>query len=366
MEPIDPLRFEIDPDIRRARTPPGAFYCDGPAHAAVCERIFPSSWQFVGTTELARVPGAVHPFPFVPGACEEPLLLVRDEADRLRCLSNVCTHRGNLVVEAPGTAKSLRCRYHGRRFGLDGRFQFMPEFDGVEDFPAPCEDLRELALEAWGPLLFTALDPAMSFGEWMGPVRDRLGWLPLEEFRHDPSRSRDYVVKANWALYCENYLEGFHIPYVHASLSEALDYGEYTTELHPWGSLQLGLSKDGEDCFDLPADSPDAGRPVAAYYWWLFPNLMLNFYPWGLSVNVVKPLGVALTRVSFLSYVRDESRIAQGAGADLDRIEREDEAIVEMVQRGVRSRIYSRGRYSPRREQGTHHFHGLLRRRLGR
>ncbi|MCA9243853.1 MAG: hypothetical protein KDA32_07875, partial [Phycisphaerales bacterium] len=102
------------------------------------------------------------------------------------------------------------------------------------------------------------------------------------------------------------------------------------------------------------------GSAVAGYYFWLFPNLMLNFYPWGLSVNIVKPLRADRTRVSFLAYVVDESKLDSGAGAELDRVEREDEAIVEMVQRGVRSRLYDRGRYSPTREQGTHHFHRLL------
>jgi choline monooxygenase len=99
---------------------------------------------------------------------------------------------------------------------------------------------------------------------------------------------------------------------------------------------------------------------VAAYYYWLFPNLMLNFYPWGLSINVVKPLAIDRTRVSFISYVWDESKLEQGAGAALDRVEREDEAVVESVQRGLRSRLYGRGRYSPRHEAGTHHFHLLL------
>jgi choline monooxygenase len=87
---------------------------------------------------------------------------------------------------------------------------------------------------------------------------------------------------------------------------------------------------------------------------------MLNFYPWGLSINVVRPLAVDRTRVSFLSYVWDESRLDQGAGAALDRVEREDEVIVESVQRGTRARLYTRGRYSPTREQGVHHFHRLL------
>jgi choline monooxygenase len=87
---------------------------------------------------------------------------------------------------------------------------------------------------------------------------------------------------------------------------------------------------------------------------------MFNVYPWGISVNVVVPLAVDRTRVTFLPFVWDESKREQGAGGGLDRVEREDEAIVEAVQRGVRSRLYDRGRYSPARETGVHHFHRLL------
>ena len=42
------------------------------------------------------------------------------------------------------------------------------------------------------------------------------------------------------------------------------------------------------------------------------------------------------------------------------RVEREDEAVVEAVQRGLRSARYDRGRYAPVRELGTHHFHRQL------
>jgi choline monooxygenase len=99
---------------------------------------------------------------------------------------------------------------------------------------------------------------------------------------------------------------------------------------------------------------------VAAWYWWLWPNTMLNVYPWGISVNVVKPLAVDLTKVSFLAYVWDAAKLERGAGATIDRVEREDEVIVESVQRGTRARLYDRGRYSPAREQGVHHFHRLM------
>ena len=100
--------------------------------------------------------------------------------------------------------------------------------------------------------------------------------------------------------------------------------------------------------------------PVAAYYYWIFPNLMLNFYPWGLSVNVVQPRGIDRTRVLFRSYVWDAGKLGDGAGNDLDQVEMEDEEVVQQVQRGVRSRFYDRGRYSPSKEQGVHQFHRLL------
>ena len=351
---------EIAEDIRRAATLPSRVYTDPRMHALAVERVFARSWQLVGDTQLARVPGQVHPFTLLEGCLDEPLLLARDGEDELRCLSNVCTHRGNLVAESAGNQPFLRCRYHGRRFGLDGRFLSMPEFEKAERFPTAADDLPRVPLAQWGPWLFASLRPAMPCDELLAEVAARVGWMPLADFRFDPSRSRDYLVRANWALYCDNYLEGFHIPFVHAGLAGALDYGEYRTELYPWASLQVGVAAEGEEAFDLPSGSPDHGQRIGGYYFWLFPNTMLNFYPWGLSINIVKPLAVDRTRVSFLSYVWDPAKLDRGAGSGLDRVEREDEAVVESVQRGLRSRLYDRGRYSPYREQGVHHFHRLL------
>jgi choline monooxygenase len=351
----------IASDIRRAATLPSAYYGDPGIYARQKERIFARSWQLVPGAERLKAGGHVLPFTLLDGCLDEPLLLTVDEAGESRCMSNVCTHRGMLVVEGEAHTRTLRCRYHGRRFGLDGGFVSMPEFEEVEGFPCPADDLPKLPLERWGPLAFTSLDPAMSFAEWMGPVRERVGWLPLERFVFDADSSHDYLIRANWALYCDNYLEEFHIPYVHQmTLGDALDYSTYRTECFAFANVQLGTGRAGESLFDLPDDHPDAGTPMAAYYFWLFPNLMLNFYPWGLSVNVVTPLGPDRTRVSFLSYVWRPERRGEGAGSELHRVEMEDEEVVEAVQRGVRSRLYDRGRFSPRREVGVHHFHRLM------
>ena len=93
---------------------------------------------------------------------------------------------------------------------------------------------------------------------------------------------------------------------------------------------------------------------------------MFNFYPWGLSVNVVKPLDINRTKVSFISYVYDPSKLEKGAGSSLEKVEREDEFVVENVQKGVNSTFYKAGRFSPTREKGVHHFHRLLAEFLGK
>ncbi len=119
--------------------------------------------------------------------------------------------------------------------------------------------------------------------------------------------------------------------------------------------MQVALARE-----PVAASPDDARASVAARYWWVFPNLMINAYPWGLSINLVQPLAPDRTRVAFRSYVAEPALVDQGAGGALDTVEREDEAIVEAVQRGVRSRLYRGGRYSPTHEPGVHHFHRLL------
>lgn len=361
-QPLAPAALDVAPEIARASTLPGAFYGDAALHALARERVFAPSWQWLGDDGRVRVPGAVWPLVLLPGCLDEPVLVTRDRDDRLHALSNVCTHRGARVCDGAGTETVLRCRYHGRRFALDGRFLSMPEFEGVEGFPSPDDDLPRLALAGWRQFLFASLDPepAVPFAELIAPVEERVGWLPIEQATFQPAHSRDYLVRAHWALYLDNYLEGFHVPFVHAGLAESLDYASYRTELFARGSLQIGVARGAEDAFDLPASSPDRGQRVAAYYFWLFPNLMLNVYPWGISVNVVQPLGPERTKVSFLSYAWDPAGPRTAGVSSLDRVEREDEEVVESVQVGVRSRRYRRGRFSPAREQGVHHFHRLL------
>ena len=353
----------VDEDVRAASTLPAAVYTDPDLYSAQIERAFAPAWHLAPAPPAA--PRAAEPWTLMPGSLDEPLVWTRDENGGLHCLSNVCTHRAARVVDRVSCGPVLRCRYHGRRFTLDGRFLSMPEFETASGFPAPSDDLLSLATGRWGPLTFVTLGADVAFDEWIGPVRARIDALGPETWQPDAEAARDYDVRAHWALYCDNYLEGFHIPFVHQALAAAIEYGSYRTETWPHGSLQIAIAREGEPAFDLPAGHPDFGERIAGYYVWLFPNLMLNFYPWGLSVNVVEPVAIDRTRVRFLCWVADAAFRGRGAGGDLHGVELEDEEVVESVQIGVRSRLYDRGRFSPTRETGVHHFHRILARTLG-
>lgn len=352
--------FFVDPDIAKAKTLSTDFYIDPKYFQKAKEKIFSRSWQFLGDTSLVEKAGQCFPVNLLENYLDEPLLLTRDKKQQLHCVSNVCTHRGNLLVGTPCLVTNIRCKYHGRLFQLDGKFISMPEFKEVEDFPRPEDDLQELDLHHWGNLLFATLSSPRAAEEFLQPMKDRLHWFRVEQMKYRADLSKTYDVRAHWALYCENYLEGFHIPFVHAGLNAVIDYGNYSTELFQLSNLQLGIAKGEEDCFDLPVNSSDYGKKVAAYYFWVFPNMMFNFYPWGLSINIVKPVSLHQTRVTFLTYVLDESKLNAGVGSDLDKVEKEDEEVVENVQKGIYSRFYKHGRYSVTKEQGTHHFHRLI------
>ncbi len=349
----------IDPDIRKAHTLPASFYTEAEMYALSAERIFARTWHYVADTEVLQRPGDVYPFILLEEILAEPLVLTKDENGQARCLSNVCTHRAKVVVEAPGNVSQLRCRYHGRCFRLDGSFKSMPAFEEAQDFPTHRDDLSAVPLQQWLCMWFTSLAPVTSFAEMLAPIRARVHFLPLHTLTFVAEASRTFEIEAHWALYCENYLEGLHIPFVHPALNKALEFPLYEYHLFDYCSLQLGVAAEGQPRFDLPADHPDQGKSVYAWYFFAFPNLMFNFYPWGLSLNVVEPRGIDRCRVHFRTY-RFAGVPFNREEFALEQTEMEDEAVVESVQTGIRSRYYDRGRYSPSMEQAVHHFHRLI------
>lgn len=354
-------KLHVDPDIRLAKTIHKDFYTKEKFFRKSAKKIFLQNWTYTTHASAFQVSGNILPVKLYPGFLDIPLALVNQPDKGVKCLSNVCTHRGNILIDHPGDFKKIQCRYHGRRFNLEGRMEFMPEFNGVHDFPSECDHLKEFGIMQWKDLIFVSLNSTQEKTSILKTLDEYVGFEDMQNFRYSEVHSKTYTVHAHWALYCENYLEGFHIPFVHKQLNEMLDYGKYEVLCMDKVILQIGYSDDPGICFTLPGNHALAGQHIAAFYFFLFPNVMLNFYPWGLSLNLVEPINKHMSKVHFKTFIKDQRAYVQDDMADLiDKVEREDESIVENVQKGVNSPFYKRGRYSPNRETGIHHFHSLI------
>lgn len=340
--------IDIDPDLSLASTLPADWYFEERALELEYERVFERSWQFAGSGHALREPGSFR----VSRAGREPLLLVRGDEGELRALSNVCRHRAGCVKRGAGQVRALQCSYHGWVYDLDGRLRSAPEFDGVKNF----ENVRlpEFRLEEWQGLLFVNISgEAPPLAEFFAEVDQALNGRDLRGFAN-PHR-KDWEIACNWKVYVDNYLEGYHIPIVHPQLFRELDYRAYRTETFRFSSIQHAPIRRPEK---LRISSPDD----QALYFWIYPNLMLNIYPDNFSTNLIVPQGAGRTVTEFEWFfpVEQPSHDLERIVSFSDEIQLEDVQVCEEVQRNLRSRTYSRGRFSVRRENGVHHFHRLL------
>ena len=171
--------YKVNPDITEATTLPASFYRDKDYFYKATDLLLSSTWQFIGDENIFTDNANAVPFVFYDKVLTEPLLLTKNSNSKIHCLSNVCTHRGNLLVEKPGKQNKLICGYHGRRFGLDGSFEHMPEFEEAKDFPRKCDNLSRIATQKWYQFLFVNLNPAFDFTSIAAALDERIGFLPI-------------------------------------------------------------------------------------------------------------------------------------------------------------------------------------------
>jgi choline monooxygenase len=342
--------------IERAFTAPSTWYTSGDFHAFDREAVEARHWQYVG--HVAQVNNAGdHAVASVAG---EPILVVRGKDDVLRAFYNVCRHRAGPLALENGTCSKgvLQCKYHGWTYTLDGMLRGVPHWDRVDLFDKKDYGLTPVALEVWQGLMFVNLSPAPApLEDTVQGIAERIAPLRLDGLQFH--RRVVYPVKCNWKAYVDNYLEGYHVPIVHPELNKVLDYAQYRTETSLKYSLQYSP-------FKADADASMYGDAQQAFYYFVFPNMMLNIVGHRLQVNLVVPTGAQSCEVIFDYLYLDASSEAAQAQIQADFeysevVQREDEEICEQVQIGLNSRSYSVGRYSVQREEGVHHFHDLLR-----
>lgn len=357
--------FDPSADLAHARTIPADWYTDPALLELEMRVVFGATWQAVGRADQVAEAGAF----FTADIAGLPVLVVRDESGILRAFANVCRHRAARVAcFDQGKASRFRCRYHGWTYDLQGRLRGVPEFDGVADFRREDNGLLELAVAVWGPLVFVHSEPASA-----PPLEAFLAPLPTQAAAAVQGlcfvERRVYDLACNWKVFVDNYLDGgYHVLTIHPSLAGVLDYAGYHTVNAGQTSVQISPMRRPEAERE-DASAAEVRQGETAYYWWVFPNLMVNLYQGVMDTNLVLPLAADRCRVVFDFYFAPQGETASSAFQHRSiavghRIQQEDVDICEDVQRGLASGRFDVGRYSVRRESGVHHFHRLLAERL--
>lgn len=175
------------------------------------------------------------------------------------------TPEASFYTDADGYAREV-----GRVFGKSWQLVRAPEMDDVADFDPTRIQLEPVRVESRGPLLFVTLDTHIpSVPEYFPHLGADCAPYGVEKMRYVTSRT--YPVNANWKVYVDNFLEGYHIPLVHPALNRELDYRRDVTTLREHHVMQFCLIREhGAEHYRTSPGGPPAG------YFWLYPNMMLN------------------------------------------------------------------------------------------
>ena len=336
--------------LERARALPARHYFGEDMLALEQRTVLARSWQLVAHQGQLAEPGD-HVVDKIAGV---PVLVVRGQDGVLRAFANVCRHRAGPLALCNGKgARALHCKYHGWTYTLEGQLRSAPEMQDADQFDISEIRLPPMQVKEWQGLVFVAVaGDTAPFEEVYAGVVERIAPIDLSGMRF--LRRDHWDVACNWKVYVDNFLEGYHLPHVHPGLSKVLDYRAYDTELFPWYSLQSSPLRNSDAIYG-------EGH---AYYYHVYPNVMLNIMPGRLQTNRVLPLGPDRCRVEFDYYYAQDAQAMARISADQqfsDEVQLEDVAICEAVQQGLASGTYEAGRLSPKRESGVWHFHNLLR-----
>ncbi|MGE3780898.1 MAG: SRPBCC family protein, partial [Pirellulaceae bacterium] len=257
----------------------------------------------------------------------------------------------------------LRCRYHGWTYDLAGRLIGTPEFDGVADFERADHGLRPISVATWGKWVWMHLHPdPPSLADQLAPLPEQAHVLQLDSLRF--VERREYELACNWKVFVDNYLDGgYHVNTVHPGLAGVLNYAQYRTNVFRTTSVQISPLRPAQPHELDTVQSVRGG--THAYYWWVYPNFMINVYAGVMDTNQVLPLGPDRCRVIFEFYfAATEGSEAEKFMADsmavAHDVQLEDVSVCEEVQRGLASQSYCTGRFSVRREAAGYQFHRLL------
>lgn len=333
-------------------------------------------WHCVGSAHQVKEPGMY----FTTTVANEEIVVARGGDGELRALSNVCLHRAGPVAVGTGKRNAFQCPYHGWLYELDGRLRRAQGMETTEGFDGSEMSLPQFRAEQWGPSVWVALDDdTPPLAEWLADVTPRLANYDIESL--DFIGGRRWSIACNWKLYVDNYMEGYHIPFIHPGLALGLHPTIYTYELGGYSNVQYGAEPHprgpgsrvsgilgGTQEFRRlkpPMAGLDEKERTGYHFCWVFPLTTVNFMPDGILMMLIRPVEPELTESTFLWWMPKatgfQDKMLQAALVNFGHVvNTEDYEICEQTQRGMRSSVYRQGRYNADQEICLHHFHRLL------
>jgi choline monooxygenase len=270
------------------------FYTDPALYERERQLIFWDTWQLLGPLSYLNLPGD-YLATEIAGA---QVFVIRDNEGKLRAFRNVCRHRGaRLLPEGQGNCKRIRCPYHSWVYGLDGSLERTPWFGDDPKFDPADWPLHEIFVDVWRGLVFVTLGTDCTLESQLAAVIGELALEPIETYQ--PVAQHRLVFDANWKIYTDNFVEGYHVPSIHPSFFEAIEFEQFETTVH---KNMVRMSAPAQDELFYQ------GR-----WLWMWPNWTLSVFEGGMNTSRINPLGPARTELIYGFYFCDEKRIDESS-----------------------------------------------------
>ena len=337
------------------------FYFSEEIFAREKERILCREWLCAGHEETLPSAGDY----VLVEVAGESIIVVRTGNGTLAAHYNVCRHRGSRLVTEDSRGSlggTIRCPYHSWTYTLDGGLRTAPHLEKADGFTKASLGLHPVGIECWGGFFFLNLTPAeassrnYSLLSQLGEIPERLRRYPLAELRS--GRRVEYEVRANWKVLLENYNECYHCGPVHPELCRLVPaFGQLGGSDLDW---ERGIPhREGAWTFTesgttnrRPFDGLNEDERVRHKGELIYPNFMISLSADHVTAYTVWPRSPGHTTVvcDFLfhpSELASPDFDASDAVNFWDRVNRQDWAICENVQRGMQSRVFQHGYYAP-------------------
>ncbi len=344
---------------------PAQCYVDPAFFELENDKLFPNAWMFVGFAHELDMPGDVRPITLAG----KPFFLVRGEDDKIAAFHNVCRHRCLQLIDEPKNCGNLiQCPYHSWMYGLDGSLKATPYFLGKDRAATEGFDLSENGLvavrcETWFDWVFININgnnsgATMDFAEFIAPLQAQMGEIDLQDIV--PVATIDFArIKSNWKGLMENFIEPYHVQFVHKSTTNQPLVDHYTVvEKHCLGSAcDIADSKSVDDSGTLA---------VTSRFLTLFPNFVMGTYaPDQLGVHLNTPIDSATTHQRRVIYLHKDNHASEQQISSIKalwhEVHKEDHAICERLQIGRKSSVAAVGGVlSPHWENSVRRFQEMV------